>query len=243
MNTIAIICPVLAGVIGGIAGTYLRGRITKNVKILLAFSGAYLLALTVMHLLPDIYAILDFKSGYFILLGFLVQIILDYFSRGVEHGHIHHRHGATDTLFPLSIYLSLFLHSMIEGLPLSGGEHLILNEHSHDQALLLGIVIHKIPEAIALAALLHHYLTSTKKVIGYIVLYSLATPIGILLGWMLIRSGVENTEVIYARILAIAVGIFIHVSTTIIFEADEDHRISWKKAAAIALGFALVLLM
>lgn len=242
MNLVHIIAPVLAGILGGVAGIVLRGRLTKNVKILLAFSGAYLFALTVMHLLPDIYKTLHFQSGYFILLGFLLQIILDYFSRGVEHGHIHHN-SANHKAFPLGIYLSLFLHSMIEGLPLSGSEHAHLAHHNHGDALLIGIIIHKIPEAIALAALLHHYLSSVRNVVVYIIVYSLATPIGILLGWLLIESGAQNTEVIYSRILAVAVGIFIHVSTTIIFEADEDHRISWKKAVAIAVGLGLVLLI
>ncbi len=242
MNILQLISPVLAGILGGVAGIYLHGKITKNVKILLAFSGAYLFALTVMHLLPDIYRILSLSAGYYILLGFLIQITLDYFSKGVEHGHIHRHHNSAQ-IFPLGIFLSLFLHSMIEGLPLAGGSNAAIDPHGHGDALLIGIVIHKIPEAIALAALLHHYFTTVKKTVGYLALYSLATPIGIVIGWLLLRSGAENTEVIYAQVLSVAVGIFIHVSTTIIFEADEDHRISWKKAAAIALGLGLVLLL
>lgn len=242
MNSLQLISPVLAGILGGIAGIYLHGKITKNVKILLAFSGAYLFALTVMHLLPDIYQILNFSAGYYILLGFMIQITLDYFSKGVEHGHIHHHENGAH-VFPLGIFLSLFLHSMIEGLPLAGGSNLAIDPNGHGNALLLGIVIHKIPEAIALAALLQHYFSSVRKVVKYLALYSLATPIGIVFGWLLVQSGTDNTEIIYAKVLSVAVGIFIHVSTTIIFEADEQHRISWKKAAAIALGLGLVLLL
>lgn len=242
MSSIAIIAPVLAGLLGGLAGVSLQGRLTKNVKILLAFSGAYLLALTVMHLLPEIYAELDYRSGYFILLGFLLQIILDYYSRGVEHGHIHY-HSHEAHRFPLGIYLSLFLHSVIEGLPLAGDELFPTGEHNHGHALLLGIVIHKLPEAIALAALLHHFIPSRRRVALYISIYALATPLGLLVGYLLVRSEVENMARVYSAILAVAVGIFIHVSTTIIFEADEDHRISWRKASAILLGLALVLLL
>lgn len=242
MNSLQLISPVIAGILGGIAGVYLHGKITKNVKILLAFSGAYLFALTVIHLLPDIYRILNFSAGYYILLGFLIQITLDYFSKGIEHGHIHHDHDHS-SVFPLGIFVSLFLHSMIEGLPLAGSSNAAIDPHGHGDALLIGIIIHKIPEAIALAALLRHYFTSVKKTVWYIGLYSLATPLGIIIGWLLIKSGAENTEEIYACVLSVAVGIFIHVSTTIIFEADEHHRISWRKAAAITLGLALVLLL
>ncbi len=244
MTAVQIIIPVIAGVIGGFVGIYLHGRITKDVKILLAFSGAYLFALTVLHLLPDIFHIAGHSVGYFILIGFLLQILLDYFSKGVEHGHIHHSDQESKT-FPLGIFISLFLHSMLEGLPISGGEAL---SHHHDHgghgnALLIGIAIHKIPEALALAALLYHFYASKRKVIWYILIYSTATPIGILAGYFLVKSEIENPDVLYARILAVAVGIFIHVSTTIIFEADEHHNLSWKKITAILLGLGLVLLI
>lgn len=242
MTAVQFITPIAAGLLGGFAGIYLHGRITKDVKILLAFSGAYLFALTVLHLLPDIFHIAGGSAGYFILIGFLLQITLDYYSKGVEHGHIHHSDQASKT-FPLGIFISLFLHSLLEGLPISGGEILSHDHHGHGNALLIGIVIHKVPEAIALSALLYHFYSSKKKVIGYILLYSAATPLGILGGYFLIQSGIENPDILYAQILAVAVGIFIHVSTTIIFEADEHHKLSWKKIAAILFGLGLVLLI
>jgi len=242
MTAVQFFTPVIAGLIGGAAGIFLQGRITKDVKVLLAFSGAYLFALTVLHLLPDIFDIIGKTGGYFILIGFLLQIILDYYSKGVEHGHIHHS-DQTAHAFPLGIFISLFIHSMLEGLPISSGEALSHSHHDHGNALLINIAIHKVPEAIALAALLYHFFESKRKVIWYILIYSAATPLGILGGHFLIESGIENPERIYAYVLAIAVGIFIHVSTTIIFEADEHHRLSWKKIIAILLGLGLVLMV
>ncbi|MFT7347226.1 MAG: zinc and cadmium transporter, partial [Cryomorphaceae bacterium] len=73
--------------------------------------------------------------------------------------------------------------------------------------------------------------------------YALATPLGILLGQYFLQTSSNDPTEIYSIILAIAVGIFLHVSTTIIFEADEAHRLSWPKAIAIILGLALVLLI
>src|SRR5690606_9243529 len=137
MTTVQIITPVVAGLIGGLAGIYLHGRITKDVKILLAFSGAYLFALTVLHLFPDIFHIAGGSTGYFILIGFLLQITLDYFSKGVEHGHIHHSDQESKS-FPLGIFISLYLHSMLEGLPISGGEAISHHHHDHGNALLIG---------------------------------------------------------------------------------------------------------
>src|SRR5690606_37268409 len=98
----------------------------------------------------------------------------------------------------LGIFISLYLHSMLEGLPISGGEALshAHHGHGHGNALLIGIAIHKIPEALALAALLYHFYESKKKVIWYILIYSTATPLGILAGYLLIKSQIENPDVL-----------------------------------------------
>ena len=73
----------------------------KNIKLLLAFSGAFLLSLTVLHLLPGIIQrrtqttftkekkTHDFTSWVFIMIGILFQILLEFFSKGAEHGHVH----------------------------------------------------------------------------------------------------------------------------------------------------------
>ena len=64
----------------------------KNLtRLLLAFSGAYLLSVTVLHLLPEVYTVdANFTiSGIFILAGIILQSILESFSKGAEHVHIH----------------------------------------------------------------------------------------------------------------------------------------------------------
>lgn len=245
MNTPEIIIPFVAGMAGGLIGIYLHGRITKDVKVLLAFSGAYLLALAVMHLLPEIYHHLGNSAGPYILVGFLLQMVMEYFSKGVEHGHIHRSDQESKT-FPLGIFLSLFLHSMMEGLPLSGDGHAHHHGHDHNHydhhnALLIGIAIHKIPEAIALSALLYHYFEKKSKAVWMLALYSLATPLGILLGNTILAGEAVDSVNYSSIVLAIAVGIFLHVSTTIIFEAEDQHRFNWKKTTAILIGLGLVL--
>src|SRR5207248_4773165 len=70
-----------------------------HIKLLNAFTGAYLLCLTLLHLLPELYhehpdspARSDLLIGALILAGFFTQILLDVISMGVEHGHAHHIH-------------------------------------------------------------------------------------------------------------------------------------------------------
>ena len=62
----------------------------KNLRFLLAFSAAYLFAISVTHLLPECYEGAHKKTiGIFIIIGFFIQIIIDSFSSGIEHGHVH----------------------------------------------------------------------------------------------------------------------------------------------------------
>jgi hypothetical protein len=41
------------------------------------------------------------------------------------------------------------------------------------------------------------------------------------------------------QLMALVVGIFMHISTTILFEASDVHRFNFRKLAAIVIGTAL----
>ena len=60
----------------------------KFMPLLLAFSGAYLLSVTILHLLPEVYSqTSDYNNiGIFILIGIIIQSVLESFSKGAEHG-------------------------------------------------------------------------------------------------------------------------------------------------------------
>lgn len=136
--------PFLAVVLGYSFVTFFKPAQQQYTKLLLSFSGAYLLALTVFVLIPEVYHSHDeqhdFKYiGLFVIVGVLLQIVLEFFSHGAEHGHTQHPH--QHSAFPLSLFISLSIHSILEGFPLSHG-------HNHD--LVYGIFVHKLPVAIVL---------------------------------------------------------------------------------------------
>ena len=131
----AYLLPILAVVLGiglAFASKYQK---TINTKLLLSFSGAFLLALTLFDLLPEVYEHLEVKlTGLFIMIGILLQIILEFFSKGAEHGHVHiHKN---KTAFPWLLFISLCIHSFLEGFPI----------HEHND-MVYGVLIHKIPIA------------------------------------------------------------------------------------------------
>jgi zinc transporter ZupT len=144
-------------VLGGGIVSYLNAT-NKNqyIKLALAFSGGFLLAVIFQHLLPELYGahhghahhaqetIPVFKVGVFILLGFLVQLVLEYFSGGIEHGHVHVHKGQA---MPWALFISLSVHSIIEGIPLGNMLQIGIDpEHSvpFNGSFLWGIIFHQI---------------------------------------------------------------------------------------------------
>ena len=55
-------------------------------KLILAFSGAFLLGITIFHLMPEVFSQYDIQPGPWIVGGLLLQIVLEYLSQGAEHG-------------------------------------------------------------------------------------------------------------------------------------------------------------
>ncbi|MGX1930740.1 ZIP family metal transporter [Flagellimonas sp. 2504JD4-2] len=193
----------------------------KNIKLLLAFSGAFLLALTFFELLPEVYENNKPKTiAIFILTGILLQIFLEFFSKGAEHGHVHL--DLEKTTFPIMLFLSLSLHALIEGVPIHG-----------NNSILYGILIHKIPVAVILSIFLINSKLKTNAVILFILAFSLMTPIGSYLAqspWMDAYSGVFT---------ALAIGVFLHISTIILFESSQGHSFNLQKLIVIILGVGI----
>lgn len=219
---------------GGLIVVFLeRKNQQKLIKLSLAFSGGFLLAIAFTHFLPELYAENSFAIGSWVLMGFLVQLFLEYFSGGIEHGHVHVHHGKK---IPFALLVSLSVHSFIEGIPLAGisghsGDH----DHHHHESLLLGILLHQLPVAIALMTLLRQSHLSWKSSWLLLAVFGIMTPGGMLLGYLL-----EIRDFPYMdTLLAIVVGMFLHISTTIIFETSENHKFNLAKLTAILLGVGL----
>lgn len=211
-----------------------------HLKMLLAFSGAFLLGIAVLHILPEAYHLGGEQVGMFVIAGFLLQIMLEYLSGGIEHGHIHTSVQTTDHHKAISwtMLLSLVLHAITESMPLGFHDHEHAG-HSHD-GYLWAIVIHKVPITIALVSLMVGMSLSKTKTILYLVIFALAAPIGILINPLL--SNVANPTPVFASIMGLAGGIILHVSTTILLEASENHRFNLYKMMVILVGFSLAIM-
>lgn len=213
--------PLLSVIIGYIVALIIRPKNKTNLKLLLAFSGSFLLSLTVMHLLPEIYESKNTSIGLFIMLGILFQIILEFFSKGAEHGHVHGHEKMTQ--IPWLLFVSLCIHAFLEGFPVS---------HHHDLAI--GIAIHHLPIAIILTTFFINASLDRKAIFFFMITFALMTPLGTILSDYL-----PILNVYYTEITAIVIGILFHISSTIIFESSEGHKFNIAKVSMIVMGIAL----
>jgi zinc and cadmium transporter len=212
----------------------------RVLKLITAFSGAYLLAISFLEIVPEIYeSEMPLNPGIFILIGFFIQLLLDFISRGVEHGHEHHHHDKNRVpVLPLMIGISL--HSFLEGMPLAES----FETFGLQNTLLTGIIIHNIPISIVLMGLL--MMQNNKKVLKSFILltiFALSAPAGTLVSNFIGMGLVENPEQYFGMIMAMVVGIFLHISTTILFETDEEHRFNFLKFISIVAGVAAAVLL
>ena len=164
-----------------------------------------------MHLLPEVYSTKNENVGIFIMLGILFQIVLEFFSKGAEHGHVH----GHQKMFhiPWLLFISLCIHALLEGFPVS---------HHHELAL--GISIHHFPIAIILTAFFSNAQLNKTAIFMFMLTFALMTPLGTAFAEYLPIMNNYSTE-----ITAIVIGILFHISSTIIFESSEGHKFNIAK--------------
>lgn len=223
-------------VLGAVTVLALRLYDPKHVKLLNAFTGAYLITLVMLHLLPDLYepetgvALKPLLLGGFILFGFFLQIALDAISMGIEHGHAHHIEGR----MAIGILAGLCLHAFVEALALGQSPQ---HQNTHDLAahhfLLVSVVVHNFPISIALLGMLLQSGMKRGPALACLALFAVMAPVGMF-------TSTHTGLAVYSReLMAIVIGIFMHISTTILFESEDHHRFPVGKLVAVFVGLIL----
>jgi zinc transporter ZupT len=213
--------PLFSVLFGYVIALFLKPKSKTNLKLLLAFSGAFLLSLTVMHLLPEVYQSNNPSIGLFIMTGILFQIILEFFSQGAEHGHVHGHEKIVH--IPWLLFVSLCIHAFLEGFPVN---------HHHNLAL--GIAIHHLPIAIILTTFFINSGLNKKAIFTFMLSFAIMTPLG-----TIVSDYLPILNNYYPEITAVVIGILFHISSTIIFESSEGHKFNIAKVSMIIFGIVL----
>ncbi|MBR1792838.1 MAG: ZIP family metal transporter [Bacteroidales bacterium] len=227
---------------------------SRTIQGISVFGGAFLLASCFINLVPHIFdsptgpcfetSVWHFKLAASVLLGFLIQLVLEHLTRGIEHGHnhceccgddaninAHHGHEGhchEQQSHPiLGLMIGLCTHAFLEGMPI------VASDGDIHQGLLYGIVIHNIPISIVLVTLFisNHY--SPCKAVGLLLLFGLMAPMGSIFNQYFLPADSTLQNIV----MGIVVGILLHVSASILFDHDHNH-FSWAKLGLIALAFA-----
>ncbi|MEP2025173.1 MAG: ZIP family metal transporter [Reichenbachiella sp.] len=230
----------LSAVFGGLYALRVTKTKESQVKSVLVFAGSFLFSITVVHILPELFETHknQFHIGMFILAGFFFQQILEYFTSGVEHGHMHvHHHSNKHSAWSgISLMTALCVHAFLEGTILAHPE--VIHDSHSQGSLLTGVVLHKIPAALALMTVLACHYDKKQTQLILLLTFALASPLGVVAGHWLTPMGLFSEDGM-VMLFAFVAGNFLHISTTIFIESSPEHHWNSKKLIISLLGAGL----
>ncbi|MCA6078233.1 ZIP family metal transporter [Fulvivirga sedimenti] len=234
---------VIFSVIGGSLAFFTTRLSSRYYHLALIFSGAYLFGITIVHILPELFiqSVNPGLIGVYVLLGFFLQQWLESYTQGVEHGHLHEHEGHSHSgLSGLVLLIALSVHAFLEGALLSHPSD--IHQINETGPLLWGIILHKIPAAFALMSVILCQNNSKGRAFAYLLIFALASPAGMLLSQLAVNSQFVSAAS-FSILFAIVSGNFLHISTTIVFESNEQHKLNYQKWGVAILGAGLAVLL
>ena len=111
---LTLLLPVSAVLLGACLAYYFKPETPKGMKLILAYSGAFLLGILVLEMLPLVYSHASNTTGFWILGGILFQTMLKFFKRRRTRSP-----ALPQKTFPVDDLISLCIHAFMEGMPLS----------------------------------------------------------------------------------------------------------------------------
>lgn len=202
---------------------------------MLSLSGAFLFGVLILELIPDIFHEEGHSAGILFIAGFFLQTGMDYWTSGIEHGHLHVPPTAGRS-FVFSLFIGLGLHAILDGLPFAG-----IDFHGHQHgSIYLAVLLHKLVEGFTIFIILGMMGYATRITWLYLSLFSLITPLG-----MALFSSIPFLLGHFHQVLAFAGGSLLHVAVTILFESEHKHHhgMPVRKLISILIGLILAGLM
>lgn len=198
------------------------GKWQQNPKLLhksTSIAAGVLLASALLVILPEGFSLAGESShlmmGGMVLSGFMMMLILEgsgighaiheeHHDHEGEHGHTHVHHQTA----PLLLVLGLSLHAAADGLAV--GSAIASGKTAASAIIALAVILHKAPAAFSLGVFSTHQNTEKKNVIRDVVLFSLATPVFIVLSFFILQDIAHET---IGLLMLFAGGTFLYVST------------------------------
>ncbi|MDO8507878.1 MAG: ZIP family metal transporter [bacterium] len=231
---------IMYSLIAGLA-TYLSAQFvirdkklsTKKVIYFVSFSAGALFSLAFFHLIPEALDLnpknaLYATVGAFVLFYFLEQQIM---MHSCEEEKCSHHH--VDKSKGLVGLWGILLHSLIDGALIGIGFEV---NFALGLVTALAVLVHKIPDGISVSSIMLHSGFTKKDTSRNSSLVAIATPIGAILAYFLLR-GVSNDWIGLA--LGFSAGTFLYISASDLIPETHEN-VNWLNGFFVVLGIIAI---
>jgi zinc and cadmium transporter len=227
----------VAGLVGGIVFLLKRDWARTLSVYAVPFAAGVLLAVSVLHLIPEVAEELGSKGYFYVLLSFLGAFIFEKYFASLHH---HEEHGHDSTLQKATIPLVILgdtIHNLIDGVAIAAA---YITSPGFGVVVALSTFLHETPHEVGDFGVLISRGWSRKKTFMANFYSSLATIPGALLVYYFVPSGADQ---IIAVFLAVAAGIFLYLGASDFLPEIGEHdsrSMTFKKVFFVILGVALM---
>ncbi len=226
----------LASCVGVFLLLYREKWARRHTNNLNSFAAGAILGAVFLHLFPGAVSVVGKDAFFWGLVGFFIFYILEnmvVIHSGAEKFYLEHdeHHHLSSSALVASIGIGL--HSLIDGLVIGVGFD--INRHIGSIAT-IGVILHELPEGMAIFSVLLESSISRNKAIFYSVVVALATPLGAILSIFFLSGLTEHTVGV---LLALGAGTFLYVAASDLIPATH---LKTNKFSAISLTSGLVFL-
>ncbi len=209
----------MATLAGGLFVTrHIRHR-TVWLRSFLAFGAGFLLAATLLAMVPESYEVMGRTAVLLILAGYLLTHVFEHTI--VPHFHFgEEKHGESESLGRqsfLAATVGMVVHSFFDGAAIGSG---FVIDARLGWLLFLAIALHKLPDGFTLASLALASHQTTRAATGAVIALAVATVVGTLA--VSLMSGWAGPA------LALSAGVALYVSATDLMpEVNRERGIRW----------------
>ena len=218
---------LVVGLLGGLM-PLLSNLKERGLHSLLALGTGMLLGTIFLHMLPE--AMSDHRFSLLVLFGLMIIFIVERLVFGQNQPSTH-------SLIGLTAFFGLSIHAVMVGFSLS----FTFLQPETQAAFLISILIHKFSETFALTSVFMLAGYSKAKSVKLILIFSLFTPISLLLGKLLVKSA---ASIFIEAAAAVATGTFLYVAVVdLLPEVFHHPRGRWRHLIALLVGVMVIALI
>ncbi len=173
---IAAIAAALANVLGAALVTGRRVWSPRDLDMMIAFSGGFMISVAVVDMIPDAITTHGAAAGWMVLIGYLAVHL-------TQHTLIPHFHFGEEThqvtrAVGISALIGLMLHMLMDGVAIASG---FAAGSTVGSLVVAAIILHKLPEGSTVSSLFLAAGFHRRNALGAAALLGLATVVGALL--------------------------------------------------------------